>query len=321
MTRCLLMGFFAAVMIFAAPSATARGQVVVPGDIYTSNSDTVIKHYTSAGSYVGSFSLSSSYGNGIKGMAFGPDGFLYVTVANGTNGFNVVSLNGAGAVQKTYTGPEYVAGNLSYGKITFATNGQFFVGGQDDLRRFTIGNQYGNLVYTNNQVFDATALPNGNLLVLSAYSLQEIKTDGTVVRTINPSVGLGDARGVAYDAATDKIYVTMLGYSGEFFRIMRLDAQTGVVDRKETYNYADDLFITNDNRLLVGSRTLDVATFDLELTQTGTLSGGAQLFVTQAIPVPEPGLILFVSAATLTGAGYLRSRRRPPIVERVVVPH
>ena len=203
-----------------------------------------------------------------------------------------------------------MAGNLSYGKIAFANNGQFFVAGGDTLRRFNVGSQFGNLVYTNNQVFDVTPTPSGSLLVLSAYQLQEITTSGTVIRTINSSVGLGDARGVAYNPATDKIYVTMLGYTGEFFRIMRLNGQTGVVEKNEIYTYADDLFLTNDNRLLVGSRTVDTGIFDLDLNQTGTLTGGPQMFVTQIVPVPEPGSVVLLSAAAVAGLCRFRFVRR-----------
>jgi hypothetical protein len=161
-------------------------------------------------------------------------------------------------------------------------------------------------------VFDAKALPSGNLLVISAYQLQEITLDGVLVRTINPSIGLGDARGVAYNPATDKIYVSMLGYTGEFSQVMRLDGVTGLVDMQVTYGYPDDLFLTNDGRLLVGSTYQAPAFFDLNLTQTGNLGSGSQSFVTQAIPVPEPGSVILASFAAIVGFGsgrFARTRR------------
>jgi hypothetical protein len=239
---------------------------------------------------------------------------MYATAENGSNGYNVLAFNAAGAVQAVYSGDDYTAGNLSFGKIAFATNNQFFVASQDNLRRFTIGNPTGTVIYSNNQVFASTSLPSGNLLVLSAYQLQEITTAGTVVRTIAPGggVSLVDARGVAYNPATGKIYVTMLGYTGEFDRILRLDGLSGLVEKDVTYGYADDLFLTRDNRLLVGSRTSNVGIFDLDLNQTGTLTSSPQMFVTQAVfnAVPEPGSVGLLSAAVLAGFGYRRSLRR-----------
>jgi hypothetical protein len=267
------------------------GQFFVANDFYTSNYDSTIRHYSSSGAFVNSITIPSTYGTEVKGMAAGFDGLMYVTVGNGTNGFNVLSLNSAGAVQQVYSGPEYVAGNLSYGKIAFSTNGQFFVTGQGSVRRFTVGNQFGNLIYTGNQMFDSTTLPSGNMLVLSAYEIKEITPSGVVVRTINSSIGLTDARGIAYNASTDDIYVSMLGNSAQPFRVMKLDGQTGQVEALETYTYADDLFITNDNRLLVGSRTSRVGIFDMNLNQTGFLTDDAQMFVTQFVPAPEPTFV------------------------------
>ncbi|MFL5327935.1 MAG: PEP-CTERM sorting domain-containing protein [Gemmataceae bacterium] len=290
---------------------SSRGQCgIVPGDIYTSNYSSEIKHYSTAGAYVESISIPSSFGSDVKGLAYGPDNFLYATVGNGTSGFNVVALDQNGSVIQTYSGPEYVNGNLSFGKIAFGSNNQFFVGGQNNLRRFTIGNPTGTVIYSNNQIYDVTLMPSGNLLVLSAYDLKEITPNGAVVRTINPSVALGDARGVAYRAATDDIFVTMLGYTGQSFRVMRLDGQTGNVERNVYYWYADDLFITKDSRLLVGSRTMDVGIFDFDLYQIGSLTGGSQMFVAQAVPEPCSAVLLGISALGGLGFGMLRQRRR-----------
>jgi hypothetical protein len=64
-----------------------------------------------------------------------------------------------------------------------------------------------------------------------------------------------DARGVEYDDVTGKIFVTHLGYSGFFLRLMRLDGATGALEDSVTFNHADDLFVTSSGDLLVGSRT------------------------------------------------------------------
>jgi hypothetical protein len=126
-------------------------------------------------------------GDELRGIAFGPDGFLYtVKVHFAESGFSVLVLDGAGAVHATYTmGGIYVFGNLSYGKI--ALDQQYiYVAGGDDLVRFTVGDpNSGVSIYTNNQVFDVKILPNGHLFVASAYGIDEITNTGTIVRSIS----------------------------------------------------------------------------------------------------------------------------------------
>jgi hypothetical protein len=181
----------------------------VPGDYYSSNDfSRTITQYDIAGNVVGSLTVPSSYGSEVRGLTFGPDNLLYTTVITGT-GFSVLALNSAGVAQQVYSGDVYVFGNGSFGKI--ATDGQYlYVAGQDQLTRFLLGDpSSGTSIYTNNQVFDVEPLPNGNLLVASAYQIQEITTAGTVVRTI-PTIGgdglpLNDIRGIEYDAATDDL--------------------------------------------------------------------------------------------------------------------
>jgi PEP-CTERM motif len=296
------------VLVFVLlPTECANAQVIVLNDIYTSNNTLTIKHYTSAGSFLNSFTIPSTYGSQMKGLAYGPDGLMYATVGIDSAGFNVVALDAAGNVHQTYSGSEGVNGNGSYGKIGFATNGQFFVGGQTSLRRFTIGNPVGTVIYNNGgQVLDVEGLPSGNLLVLSGNQIQEITTLGGIVRTIVPDTGLASARGIEYNPATNSIYVTMFGFSGQFYRILRLNAQNGVVDKNVMYTQPDDLSLTLDNRILVGSDSQNVGVFDLDLNQIGSLSGGQQTFVTQFAPTPEPGALVLIGIAA--AAGLVRKR-------------
>jgi hypothetical protein len=177
-------------------------------------------------------SVPHSFGDEVRGLAFGPDHLLYATVARGTAGFAVLALDSSGAVQQTYVGSVYVAGNLSYGKI--ATDKQYvYVAGQDQLTRFLLGDpSSGAVIYTNNQVLDVEPLPNGNLLVASAYEIDEITNSGAFLRGI-PLSGGGDnfdtdICGIEYNPATNELFVTELGHSGFFFQIMRLDASTGM---------------------------------------------------------------------------------------------
>jgi hypothetical protein len=290
----VLSGWVAVCSLALCNTASLLAALVVPGDLYSSNYfSRVIEQYLPSGTYLSSFTVPSQYGSEVRGLVVGPDQLLYATTVT-PSGLGVIALDNSGTVTQTYSGSEYVAGNLSYGKIAFAKNGQFFVTGQDHLVRFTPGSPTGSVIYSNNQVFDVEPLPSGNLLVLSAYDLDEITTDGALVRSIQPSISLVDARGVEYDAVSNSIYVTMLGFSGQFFQLMKLDGSTGHVQKQFTFNYGDDLFLTSDSRLLVGSRTQAPGIFDLNLNQLGTMTGGQQMFVTQAIPEPA-SMLLFAS--------------------------
>jgi hypothetical protein len=277
----------------------------VPGDYYTSNYfSLVITQYDSSGTVVGSFTLPSNLGTEVRGLAFGSDNLLYATVVRGS-GFAVLALNSSGAVQQTYPGSVYVAGNLSYGKIAL-DNQYIYVAGQDLLTRFTLGQpNSGMAIYTNNQVFDVKPLPNGHLLVASAYEIDEITNSGTFIRSI-PLVGddnsYTDIRGIEYDPPTNKLFVTELGHTNFFFQIMRIDASTGVLERNVTFNYADDLFLDASGRLLVGSRTQTPNFYTQNLDQVGMLGDGQQMFVTQ-YPVPALVLTSAVSRKTHGAAG------------------
>jgi hypothetical protein len=270
---------------------------LVPGDLYSSNyGSLVISRYAPDGAFIDSIAIPSNYGSEVRGLAVGPDNLLYATTVEGS-GFNVIAIDRSGAVQSTYNGQTYVAGNLSSGKIAFSRNGQFFVAGGDYLTRFDVGTTYGTYVYTNNGVMDVKELPSGNLLVLSDYQLDEITTEGVLVRTITPSpVFLVDARGLEYDPVSKTIYVSMLGYSGEDFQVLRLRL-SGQIIQSTYFIYADDLLLTPDRhfgpgtsrpgplwpapRLIVGSRVQTPGVFDLALHQTGVLDGDQQMFVTQ----------------------------------------
>lgn len=286
-SRAIFLGLF---LIAKAPASLAMAFSL--GDIYSSNYFTnTINHYNSAGNYLDSMVLSPTYGSDVRGLAFGSQGWLYAVTATTSmsSNFGVVAIDNTGAVREQYAASAYLGGNISYGKITFGNNGQFFVAGGNNLFAFTPGSPNPTVIYTNNQVFDVKTLPSGNLLVLSAYQLQEITPTGSIVRTIMPNLvgGLGDARGIEYDPATNEIYVTMLGYTGYFSSLLRLNGTTGLVVDLTSYTYGDDLFLTLDKHLLVGSRVLSPGIFDLNLNQTGSLTGDPQLFVTQ-VQVPEP---------------------------------
>ncbi len=289
----------------------ACGQITfVPGDYYSSNYfSNTITQYDPAANPVGSLALP----NEVRGLTFGPDGLLYATlVGSNNNGFMVESLNASGAVQQTYPGNTFVAGDISYGKVT--VDGQYiYVAGQDQLTRFAVGNPAsGTPIYMNNQVYDTALLPNGNLLVASAYQVQEITNAGIIVRTLPlagpDSLPLTDIRGIAYKAATNDLFLTELGHTGASFQLLRFDATTGALEKNTSFTYGDDIQLTVNGTLLVGSRTQTPTFFDGDLNALGTLHGGQQMFVTQLVPEPSTFLLLGFSLLGIGGWRVTRSR-------------
>jgi hypothetical protein len=269
--------------ICACLGTTAAAFNFTPGHIYTTNYFSLdIMEYDSSGNFVDSMTLPSRLGSETRGVAFGPDNLLYVTMVDGS-GFRVYALNSTGAVLQKYRYPVYVAGNLSFGKI--AIDDKFiYVAGQDELIRFKLGRpRSGHSIYTNNQVFDAKVLPSGNLFVASAYAIDEITTQGIVVRHITLSGGpfFVDVRGIEYDPATDKLFVTELGYTDFYDQLMRINASTGQFEQSVTFSYADDLFLSESNTLLVGSAYETPRIYNEDLAQIGTIGTAQQMFVTQ----------------------------------------
>lgn len=270
--------------ICACLGTTAAAFTFTAGHIYTTNYFSLdIMEYDSSGNFIDSITLSSRLGSETRGIAFGPDNLLYVTMVRGS-GFAVYALDSTGAVQQTYRNKfVYVAGDLSFGKI--AIDGRFiYVAGQDELIRFRLGGpRTGHSIYTNNQVYDAKVLPNGNLFVASAYAIDEITNQGTLVRHVILSGGPSfvDVRGIEYDPATDELFVTELGYTNFYFQLMRINASTGQFEQSVTFSYADDLFLSESNTLLVGSRTDTPRVYSEDLAQIGTIGTAQRMFVTQ----------------------------------------
>ncbi|MCP4250029.1 MAG: hypothetical protein GY778_23555, partial [bacterium] len=155
------------------------------GDFYGTNyfSNTIV-HYDSSGTIVDSMTVPDGLAEDVKGLAFGPDGLLYA-VAERQSGFAVLALDASGSVQQTYPyTPNYIGGNLSYGKLAFDAQGRFYVGGGGGLVSFSLGAPgSGALIYPSG-TYDVEALPSGNLLLVTSYDLLEVTNTGALVRDI-----------------------------------------------------------------------------------------------------------------------------------------
>nr|WP_315210453.1 PEP-CTERM sorting domain-containing protein [uncultured Albidiferax sp.] len=305
---------FIACILAASVTCEAKAMLLTRGDIYTSNYfSNTISHYDVSGTFIDSLTLPSTIGSEVKGLSFGDNGQLYAVTAK-DSGFNVVAIDGSGTVSESYSAPGYIAGNLSYGKIAFGANGNFYVAGANNLVAFTRGVSQGTVIRTDNQMFDVDVLPSGNLLSLSAYGLNELSPTGDLVRNINTSIMLGDARGVEFNPATGKVFITMLGYTGQYDRLMRFDLQTGQIEKNESFWYSDDMALLADGRLLVGSRTQAPGLFDQDLNLLESLGSQQQMFVTQMpFSVPEPGTYQLMLVGGLLFAWHAKrsSSKRP----------
>lgn len=300
-------GFSAAVaaLFFFASSCAVAAIMFEPGHIYTTDyHSNVLSQHDEAGNLMGTLNL----GRETKGLAFGPDGLLYVVTMPETFGYEVIAIDETGVVHQTYSGTTYVRGNLSYGKVS-VDDKYLYVTGQDNLTRFEVNDPAAStVIYNDNQIYDVEILPSGNLLVASAYDIHEITVDGGFVRSIEPPGRLyTDVRGVEYDPATNDIFVTHLGHSNFFFRIMRVDYVTGALEESVQYHYADDMFVSRSGDLIVGSRTQVPGVFGFDLVQHGNVGATSQMFVTQ-YTIPEPAALLLCCIVGIAGSVGRRAR-------------
>jgi len=267
-----------AAIAVALPANKLAAFELVPGDIYTSDSFTnTIIHADPQGNEIDTLPLGG-YTMGSKGLAFGPDDTLYV-VAVTMYGYDVVHLDTAGNVLGRYPGSIFVSGNLSYGKIAVSQGGRVYVAGQSSLISLLPGVSASTPIYTDNQVLDLDFLPSGNLLVLTGYRVVELTPDGALVREVLPSQSVVDGRGIKYERVTNTFVTTMLGYTDHFYELRRWDAKTGAFLGWNYYNYGDDIDQFPDGRLLIGSRTLPPAIFDVNLGMTRAFNTHQRMFV------------------------------------------
>jgi hypothetical protein len=292
--------FLLAILTLPVVEAANAQFSFVPGNDYSSSpGSSAITEYTPDGAVIGSLHVPGT--SSVQGLAFGPDGLLYATTDQGS-GFSVFAMNSAGTVEQSYPGAVYVEGNLAFGQL--AVNSQYlYIGGQDNLTRYSIGQpNSGTVIYQNNQIFGLALAPNGNIFVGSAYQIEEITPAGAVLETVPGA--FTDLRGIAYDPASNSLFVTELGSTGSFWQLLRLNATTGAVEARTSFYYGMAVSLTPSGDLLVGSWTTSPGIFDENLNQIGTLQNGPQIFVT-VDPVPEPSEELLM----VSGGLFFTARR------------
>ena len=110
----------------------------------------------------------------------------------------------------------------------------------------------------------------------------------TFVRTVVSSIGPNfvNIRGIEYNPATDKLFVTQLG-AGSMYSILRVNASTGDIETGTFFRYASDLFLTASGNLVVGSWTETARIYNQDMIFVGPLGTEQRFFVTQH-PTGEP---------------------------------
>lgn len=310
----------ALVAVMAAP-LSALALTFTAGHYY-STSESAINEYNAQGTLLSSIAYGSS--GDLRGLTFGPDGYLYVVRAGDpfATSASVDVLRSDGGMVRTYGFTGLVWGNISYGKISFDVNGSsFYVGASNGLYKFDAAGNSG-FLFKNVDAFDVKPLPNSDILVASSYALNRYDSAGTQLATISaltdpmgltgdPSPRLVDVRGVEFDPASNKTFVTMLGYSGAVnmsFKVLALKGGTNEIEGLENFWYGDDMFVTDTGRLLIGSRTQTPGMFTPQLSLLGQFNGPEARFVT-SLPVPEPTSQLLLILGL--GFGAIMTRRRP----------
>jgi cysteine-rich repeat protein len=258
----------------------------VPGHFYATRYNVRdITEYDANGRLLGAITLPPEAANNLRGLAFGSDGLLYVVADRWPQGFAVLALDESGIPLATYRSDGTVANNANYGKIAIA-GGDIYVGTNDGIAHFDRTRPgLGTVIYRGFGVFDIEILPTGNLFAAADYLIRELTPDGRVVRTLpdpRPQSYV-NIRAIEYDRARNDLYVSQLGYTDFFDRVMRIDASSGGLEADFGFWRGADLFWTIGNTLLVssGDDRYPARLFSSDLQQIGELAGASRTFVTQ----------------------------------------
>ncbi|MGC4061123.1 MAG: PEP-CTERM sorting domain-containing protein [Aquabacterium sp.] len=313
--------------ILLATPVVANAFSFTPDSYYASTGSSIVQ-YAADGTILDSVrpTGATSIGTDTRGIAFGGDGLMYVVRnnqldINGAGNAGVDAMDSSGNVVRSYTFSGWISGQATAGDIAFSNDGKsFYVGATSGVYQFDVNSQVGQRI-SGLEANDLAVMPNGDLLVASENDFSRLSSDGTLLQTIDSDINdpqglakpyskfgdisLANIRGIAYDPTSDTTYVSMLGYS---FKVLALDGFTSTLKGITSYRYASDLFVTDQQKLLVGSWSQAPAVFDPELNLLTQLGSTSAVFVT-AMSVPEPGTVGMMLLG-LGGVAALSTRRR-----------
>jgi outer membrane protein assembly factor BamB len=338
---CLFVLTLAVALGMAVP-AHADFLVSVSNDAGSVNE---VQQYTDSGTFVGNLIPNSFPANGglstPEGLAYGPDGNLYVaSFANG----NVLAYNGQNG---TYLGAFATSPQMvqSVDGLQFGPNGNLYVSnfnqvsGNAAIQEFsgpTTGTPGAlvatfNVPYGNGSVgngvsgpLDIAFAPNGNILVSSSATneiLQYNATTGAFLGALVPAgeLGLNLPDGLAVDAAHNLLYVS----SSNNNQILMFNLTTGApVDTfalLPVNSFPVGVFVQPSGNILVAENGPGViAQYAPDGTLLGTFGlaqmGGASpagfpSYFTEAV-VPEPSSIVLVGLGVVVLGTTTYRRRR-----------
>lgn len=270
-----------ALLFLSVASPVQAGLTIEPGQLYAT-SGMAITQYDARGERLAMMAITEGELRGIA--VFGGDRLLVVQSRFPPALSRLLTIApGEGIIDsREFSGS--TAGNISLGKIHVTRDGAILVATGSAVLRLATPSAPPEVFLPGG--FDVAELPDGTLVVAEDYALAHYAPDGTLLgrqgATLSPTGArqtlFTNLRGVHWSDSHQRLYATMLGSSGDFFRLIAMTAEF-VEQQKVSHAYADDIAEGMDAQLVVGSRTLAPTYYDSELRLLRSVAGQAAQFV------------------------------------------